>query len=76
MINLTVEYILLTAGPQTSLEPTSPVVAAVARRNLMIIGRKWGALVAHTDKVLQDKLDSKEITSSQFRLFLGNLYIL
>ena len=68
------ECILLTADPQTSPEPTSPVVAAVTQRNLMIIGRKWGALVAHTDKVLQDKLDSKEITSSQFQLFLGNLY--
>ena len=40
----------------------------------MIIGRKWGALVVHTDEVLQDKLDSKEITSNRFRLFLGNLY--
>ena len=40
----------------------------------MTIGRKWGALVAHTDEVLQDKLDSKEITSNRFRLFLGNLY--
>jgi len=66
--------LLLTAGPQISPEPTSPVVAAVTRRNLMIIGRKWGALVALTDEVLQDKLDNKEITSSRFRLFLGNLY--
>ena len=40
----------------------------------MIIGRKWGALVALTDEVLQDKLDNKEITSNWFRLFLGNLY--
>jgi len=40
----------------------------------MIIGRKWGALVALTDEVLQDKLDNKEITSNRFRLFLGNLY--
>ena len=40
----------------------------------MIIGRKWAALVAHTDEVLQDKLDNKEITSNHFRLFLGNLY--
>jgi len=40
----------------------------------MIIGRKWGALVAHTDKVLQDKLDNKKTTSSGFQLFLGNLY--
>ena len=40
----------------------------------MIIGGKWGALVAHTDKVLQDKLNRKKITSSEFRLFLGNLY--
>ena len=40
----------------------------------MIIGRKWGALVAHTDEVLQDKLDNKEITSNRFRLFLGNMY--
>ena len=31
-------------------------------------------MVARTDEVLQDKLDSKEMTSSQFRLFLGNLY--
>jgi len=30
--------------------------------------------VARTDEVLQDKLDNKEITCSQFRLFLGNLY--
>ena len=30
--------------------------------------------MAHTDEVLQDKLDNKEITSSRFRLFLGNLY--
>jgi len=30
--------------------------------------------VALTDEVLQDKLDSKEITSNRFRLFLGNLY--
>lgn len=40
----------------------------------MTIGRKWGALVAHTDQVLQDKLDNKEFNSNQFRLFLGNLY--
>ena len=65
---------LLTAGPQTLPEPTSPVVAAVVRRNRMIIGRKWGALVALTDEVLQDKLDNKEISSNRFRLFLGNLY--
>ena len=31
-------------------------------------------MVALTDEVLQDKLDNKEITSSRFRLFLGNLY--
>ena len=61
-------------GPQASSEPTSQVVAAVARRNTMIIRRKWGALVVHTDAVLQHKLDSKEITSNEFRLFLGNLY--
>ena len=30
--------------------------------------------MAHTDEVLQDKLDNKEITSSRFRLFLGNLF--
>ena len=30
--------------------------------------------MAHTDEVLQDKLDNKEITSNRFRLFLGNLY--
>ena len=68
------ECILLIAGPQTSQEPTSLVAAAVARRNRLIIGRKWGALVAHTGEVLQDKLDNKEITSNRFRLFLGNLY--
>ena len=61
-------------GTQASSEPTSPVVVAVVQRNCVIIGRKWGALVAHTDEVLQDKLDSKEITSNRFRLFLGNLY--
>ena len=61
-------------GPQASSEPTSQVVAAVAQRNSMIIGRKWAALVVHTDAVLQHKLDSKEITSNEFRLFLGNLY--
>ena len=53
---------------------TNPVVDAVARRNLIVIRGKWGALVVHTDEVLQDKLDSKEITSNRFRLFLGNLY--
>ena len=66
--------LLIVIGPQAAPEPTSPVVAAVSRRNLMIIGRKWGALVALTDEVLQDKLDNKEITSNRFRLFLGNLY--
>ena len=30
--------------------------------------------MVHTDEVLQDKLDNKEITSNWFRLFLGNLY--
>ena len=30
--------------------------------------------MVHTDEVLQDKLDSKEITSNRFRLFLGSLY--
>ena len=30
--------------------------------------------MAHTVKVLQDKLNSKEIASDVFRLFLGNLY--
>ena len=66
--------ILLIVGLQTPSEQTTPVIAAVASRNRMIIGRKWGALVAHTDEVLQDKLDSKVITKRRFRLFLGNLY--
>jgi len=61
-------------GVQTFPEETAPVVAAVAQRNRMIIGRKWGALVVHTDKVLQDKVDKNEITANRFRLFLGNLY--
>ena len=30
--------------------------------------------MAHTDEVLQNKLDSKEITSNRFRLFLENLH--
>jgi len=50
------------------------MVDAVARRNLIVIRGKWGDLVAHTDEVLQDKLDNKEITSNQFRLFMSNLY--
>ena len=53
---------------------TNPVADAVARRNLIVIRGKWGDLVAHTDEVLQDKLDSKEITNSWFRHVLGNLY--
>ena len=61
-------------GLQAASEPTSAVVAAVAQRNCTIIGRKWGALVVRTYEVLQDKLDSKEITSNRFRLFLGSLY--
>ena len=66
--------ILLIVGPQTSFDQTVMVVTAVTRSNRMTIGRKWGALVAHTEKLLQDKMDNKEITSNQFRLFMSNLY--
>ena len=67
-------YILVIVGSQPASVLTNPVVDAVARRNLIVIRGKWGDLVVRTDEVLQDKLDSKEITSSRFRLFLGNLY--
>ena len=40
----------------------------------MIIAAKWAALVVFTQRVLLHKLDKKEISSSRFRLFLGNLY--
>ena len=50
------------------------MVDAVARRNLIMIRGKWGDLVAHTDEVLQDKLDNKEITNNRFRHVLVNLY--
>ena len=65
MIVLYKSFILI-LGPQTASVLTNPMVDAVARRNLMMIRGKWGDLVAHTDEVLQDKLDSKEITNRRF----------
>jgi len=61
----------LIAGQNTASVQSNPVATAVARRNLMVMKRKWGDLVAHTDEVLQDKLDKKEITSNRFRHVLG-----
>ena len=71
------DNILLIVGPQTSRTTSvlaNPVVDAVARRNLIVIRGKWGELIAHADKVLQNKLDNKEITSNEFRHILSNLY--
>jgi len=53
---------------------SNPVAIAVARRNLMVMKRKWGDLVAHTDKVLRDKLDKKEISMNGVRHVLGALF--
>lgn len=36
--------------------------------------QKWGKLVAHTDEILQDKLDKKEIRISGVRHILGVLF--
>jgi len=48
-------------GPQASTDKITPVVA-IALRNNMLIGRKWGSLVAYTEDVLQDKVHNNEVT--------------
>lgn len=63
----------LTVGEKTAVQ-SNPVAIAVARRNLMVMRQKWGELVAHTDKVLQDKLDKKVIGMEGVRHVLGALF--
>ena len=68
------EFIVLIAGPQASPDKIELIRHAITQSSLAMIRGKWSALVTHTKKVIQDKMDNGEVTSEDFSIFVSSSY--